>query len=335
MALLLLLLMVVFVLSWQLTGLVRRYALAKQWLDIPNARSSHFTATPSSGGLAFVGVFLIGITGLLIMHRLPITTWLGFCGAGIAVGWIGFQDDKQSVAIHWRLLVHLLAAVWGLCWLSGSAVNVFSGLSVELSWLGLILYLVWLLNLYNFMDGINGLASVEAITVCLSAFLLLLAIQATLFWALPLLACSVLGFLLWNFPAAKIFMGDVGSGFLGLMLGLFSLETSYDKPNMWFCWLILLGVFIVDASVTLVRRAFSGQKIYQAHRTHAYQYAARRLASHKPVTLAVAGINMVWLLPWALLVALERVSASVGLLCAYIPLIGLALYFKAGCTETA
>ncbi|WP_052700303.1 hypothetical protein [Methylocucumis oryzae] len=173
------LLFVALLLSWQLTGFVRRYALAKQWLDIPNARSSHMTATPSSGGLAFVGVFLLGITGMLLMNALPVTTWLGFCGAGIAVAWVGFQDDKQPVAVRWRLLVHLLAAVWGAYWLSGFAVNVFSGLSVELRWIGLILYLVWLLNLYNFMDGIDGLAGIEAITVCLSAFLLVLVTQET------------------------------------------------------------------------------------------------------------------------------------------------------------
>jgi Fuc2NAc and GlcNAc transferase len=189
--------------------------------------------------------------------------------------------------------------------------------------------------LYNFMDGIDGIAGVEALTVCLGGVLLywLTGSESAGSAALLLLLSAVLGFLVLNIPPAKIFMGDAGSGFLGLCLGALSIEAARQAPAFLWSWLILLGVFIVDATVTLFRRVKRGQKFYIAHRSHAYQYASRRFGSHRLVTLAVALINLLWLLPLALLVGLRSLDGITGLCIAYAPLVWLAYRFKAGAPE--
>ncbi|KXK71586.1 hypothetical protein BC89_06885, partial [Pseudomonas monteilii] len=211
------------------------------------------------------------------------------------------------------------------------------GWALDLGWAGAIVaavYLVWLLNLYNFMDGIDGIASVEAITVCLGASLLYWVSGQAGMMALPLLlAAAVAGFLFWNFPPAKIFMGDAGSGFLGIVLGGLSLQAAWLSSQLFWCWLILLGVFIVDASYTLIRRLLRGDKVYEAHRSHAYQFASRRYGRHLPVTLAVTALNVCWLLPVAMGVLLLGVDGVLGLIVAYVPLVLIAAYFRAGSLE--
>jgi Fuc2NAc and GlcNAc transferase len=125
-------------------------------------------------------------------------------------------------------------------------------------------------------------------------------------------------------------MGDAGSGFLGLMLGALSLQAAVARPALLWCWLVLLGVFIVDATVTLIRRLLRGERVHEAHRSHAYQHASREFGAHRPVTLAVAAINTFWLLPWALAVAAGRIEGVVALIAAYLPLLILAFRFRAG-----
>lgn len=325
-----------------LTGLLRRYALATRLIDIPNARSSHNVPTPRGGGLSIVIVFLLGLPVLSMMGVLAPEAMWAFFGAGAWVALVGFLDDHGHIPARWRLLAHFIGAGWGLYWLTGLPPLVFSfpdsslGIYIiDPGWFGqvfAILYLVWLLNLYNFMDGIDGLASIEAITVCLGGALLHLSGSETIGqWTAPvLLAMTVVGFLFWNFPPAKIFMGDAGSGFLGIVLGLFSIQASWINPQFFWSWLILLGVFIVDATWTLFRRLLLGEKIYEAHRSHAYQYASRYYGSHKTVSLAIGAINVCWLTPIALWVGLAGLNALLGLVLAYLPLIALAIYFRAG-----
>src|SRR3990167_2519284 len=321
-------------LSLFMTGTLRRYALARSLMDIPNARSSHSVPTPRGGGVAIVLSFLLvlpllGMAGWLVWP--PIWALLG-AGAGIAL--LGFLDDHGHIAARWRLLGHFLGAAWALFWLGGLPPLSGVGFSLDLGWLGHVLaavYLVWLLNLYNFMDGIDGIASVEAICVCLGGALLYGMQGAVGLALLPLLlAAAVAGFLLWNFPPARIFMGDAGSGFLGVTLGVLSLQAAWQAPQLLWSWLILLGVFIVDATFTLLRRLVRGDKVYEAHRSHAYQYASRRFGRHLPVTLVVGGINILWLLPIALWVGLGGVDGMLGLLIAYVPLLGLAQKYRAG-----
>ena len=130
-------------------------------------------------------------------------------------------------------------------------------------------------------------------------------------------------------------MGDVGSGFLGITLGALALHSTLYAPELFWAWLILLGVFIADATFTLLRRIMQRQKVYEAHRTHAYQYAARRFQSHRATTLGVLLINIGWLMPWAFSVALGYMDGLVATAIAYVPLIGLAVWLKAGKPEAA
>ena len=125
-------------------------------------------------------------------------------------------------------------------------------------------------------------------------------------------------------------MGDAGSGFLGITLGVLSLQAAWTAPQLLWSWLILLGVFIVDATWTLLRRLFRGDKVYEAHRSHAYQFASRQFGKHLPVTLTVAAINLCWLLPIALVVGSGKLDGLSGVCLAYLPLVVLAVKFKAG-----
>lgn len=262
-------------------------------------------------------------------------------GAGFGIATIGFLDDHGHIAARWRLLGHFAAASWILYWLGGFPPLLLLGTTLDMGWFGHILaaiYLVWMLNLYNFMDGIDGIAGIEAITVCLGGVLLLFCLGKGLdnegIWVLAVLASAVLGFLIWNFPPAKIFMGDAGSGFLGVVLGALSVKAAWVAPELFWSWLILLGIFVVDATFTLLRRLLRGDRIYEAHRSHAYQYASRYFGRHLPVTLGVFFINVLWLFPFALAVGLGMVDALLGVFVAYLPLILIAVRFRAGSLET-
>ncbi len=331
------LLLVVFAMAASLTWLFRLYALKRSLIDVPNSRSSHTIPTPRGGGVAVVLTFLfmLPILGLIGSIEWPMIWALS--GAGVGIALIGFLDDLGHIPARWRLSAHFICATWGLLWIGGLPPLIWFGSSISLGWFGHVcaaLYLVWLLNLYNFMDGIDGIASIEAITVCLSGvFLYFIVGQFNSGIPLLFLAASVFGFLVWNFPPAKIFMGDAGSGFLGLTLGIFSLQAAHANVNLLWAWLILLGVFIVDATCTLIRRLLIGEKIYEAHRSHAYQHASRKYRAHKPVSLAVGAINMIWLLPFAITVVLGKLDGALAVLITYTPLILLAYYFDAGLSD--
>lgn len=318
--------------SLLLTELVRRYSIKKNILDTPNERSSHSVATPRGGGLAIVVVFLVTI---ILSNSLSSNTLWALTGAGLLVSVIGFWDDQGHVAAKWRLLSHFIAAFWVLFWLGDISEFQFLGLSIDLGWAGFVLVaftLVWLLNLFNFMDGIDGIAASETIFISLAGayFSWLNGFDEISFISL-MLAASTFGFLVLNWHPAKIFMGDVGSGFLGLILGIIAYISVLEGGSIWI-WGILWAIFLVDSGITLVRRIISGDKFYEAHCSHAYQHTARKWG-HRNVTLATILINICWLLPLAYLVYLNPSMSAYLTLTAYVPLIILALKFKAGLAD--
>jgi Fuc2NAc and GlcNAc transferase len=325
------------------TWALRRYALCSSLLDHPNERSSHATPTPRGGGVAIVVVFLGWMVIAHVLQMISPCLFWGVGGSGVLIAITGFIDDHGHIKPLWRLVLHFLAALWGIYWIIGGMQPEVFGIRIThpfLVWLLCALYLVWLLNLYNFMDGIDGIACIEAMTVA-SSMALLVSVSGVLPYGemvmapLLILTASVLGFMLWNFPSAKIFMGDAGSGFLGLILGLQSLYFASLEWTLFWVWLILLGVFVVDATMTLFRRVSTGQDFYSAHRTHAYQYASRRLGSHIPVTLIVGCINIFWLLPVAYVVASKDFPGEWGVVLAYLPLIVIAWSLNAGVPEAS
>ncbi|MGF6457950.1 MraY family glycosyltransferase [Pseudomonas frederiksbergensis] len=322
--------------SWVLTLMLRRYALAKSMMDIPNERSSHTVPTPRGGGVAIVIAFLAAMPLLVALGLIRPAAMYGVFSSGLLVAVIGFTDDHGHIAARWRLLGHFIAAGCALYWLNGLPPIELFHTPIDLGWFGSVLalvYLVWMLNLYNFMDGIDGLASAEAISVCLGICLVFWCSGNTeLIWLPLALSAAVAGFLWWNFPPARIFMGDAGSGFLGVVLGALSIQSAWVSPNLLWSWIILLGVFIVDATWTLLRRLLQGNKVYEAHRSHAYQHAAVKLGSHKRTTCIIVGINVLWLCPIAIWVGLGG-TQIIGLLLAYLPLCLLAYKLRAGLPE--
>ncbi len=325
---------VVFMMSWGLTWCVRRYTLAKDMLDVPNTRSSHHVPTPRGGGIAFVFVFNV-VFGCLVY--LDVINWPGanmILVTSSFIAFLGFCDDKYSLAARWRLLGHFAASILALCALGETPIIYLYHYTIQPTLvlnLLIVIYLVWMVNLYNFMDGIDGIATVEAISVCLGAAFLYWFTGHVTAMLLPLLLATIMtGFLYWNFPPARIFMGDTGSGFLGFILGIMSLKSAMLNVEFIWCWLILLGVFMVDATLTLLIRLKQGEKIYIAHRRHAYQHASQLFGSHLNVTIGVLIINLLWLSPIALLVGLGFVDGFIGLLIAYLPLLIMAFQLNAG-----
>jgi Fuc2NAc and GlcNAc transferase len=325
-----------FLCSAVLTGLVRRRAIGRGQFDLPNARSSHTRATPRGGGLAIV---------LTVSSALPVLAWQGvltlpqlwaLLGGGTAVAVVGFADDRRAVAPGLRLAVHVLAALWAVWWLGGLASVSIEGHVVQLGWVGDVLAvtgIVWVLNLFNFMDGIDGIAAGEAVFVTGAAAALGWSDAGGVAAAALVVAAASLGFLLWNWAPARIFMGDVGSGYLGFAIATLSLGAAREQSGAVWVWLVLGGVFFVDATLTLVRRALAGQHVHQAHRSHAYQQLARRWHSHARVTLGVLSINLLWLLPCALLATRWPQHALLIAVLALAPLVLLAVLAGAGQRE--
>ncbi len=320
-----------FVLSFVLTGIIRRYALAKNVIDLPNQRSSHSVPTPRGGGLSVVISFYIALFFLYWLGYLEFNTVLLLTGI-VAVALIGFIDDHVHIRARYRLLVHFIVAGWGCYW-----IGIIPDIETDYFYYPLLfacmLYLVWLLNLYNFMDGIDGIASVEAITVASSACLILYLNNAhELIFLLSIFSVSVFAFLLWNWPPAKVFMGDSASGFIGMLFGILSLMTSNEGTMHFGLWLILLSVFIVDATYTLNIRFFRGEKIYHAHRIHTYQILSR-LYGHKSITSSILFLNLLWLLPIALLANSYQTFIVPFIMLAWLPLLFLAIKYRAGFPE--
>ena len=322
--------LLVFSAAWLGTGWVLRYAHARDLLDHPNERSSHTAPTPRGGGLAIVCAFLAGLVVLYALGRVNGMLLAALGGGGFAVAAVGFADDHRELSPRVRLLVHFLAAAWALYWLCGMPPLAVGGgvvLDGPIWTLAGTVALVWLLNLYNFMDGIDAIAGAEAVCVALGAAVL----GGSMAWVL--LAAAAGGFLLLNWPPARIFMGDVGSGFLGFALGVLAVDAAAWELVPLASSAILLGVFLVDATVTLFRRWLRRERLSQAHRSHAYQRAARRFGGHQPVVLAVVAINLLWLLPWAWVAKTWPAWAMGAVAVALVPLVALAWWMRAGTVE--
>jgi Fuc2NAc and GlcNAc transferase len=325
---------VVFV-GFVLTLLIQKSALRTNRLDIPNERSSHTSPTPRGAGLAVVVAFLLGLVALLVDKSISDDVFLAIALPGLIVAIIGLLDDRGHLtSAKWRLVGHFacaLLAVWlvgGLPELPLANATIDFGLAGDIT---AVVYLVWMLNLFNFMDGIDLITGVQTVTTSAGVAMLLLASTESDFWKVfVVITASILGFLFFNLPPAKIFLGDVGSGFIGFITAVISLAIAKDEPLVAWAMIILLGVFVTDATVTLLRRLLSREHVYVAHRTHAYQHLSKKLNRHLPVSLGVGAINLLFLLPIAWLVAESKISPIFGLLIAYAPLVIVAAFLNAG-----
>lgn len=327
-----------FALALFLTGRMRRVALARGIVDHPNVRSSHGVATPRGGGLAVVVASMAGFGTLAGLGGISADLFMALSVGGLAVALVGFLDDLRQVPVSIRLIVHFCAAMWALAWLGGLPSLQVDDHFVQLGGWGFALgtvAIVWAINLFNFMDGIDGLAAAEAVFIAWGGALLALltVVTSTVFGAALVFGAACGGFLIWNWPPAKIFMGDAGSGYLGYSAAVLAISSGHEKSVSLFVWLILGGVFFVDATLTLLRRLIRRARIHEAHRDHAYQRLARRWKSHRRVTMAVALVNLLWLLPCATLAMLNPEAAGAISLIALAPIVAIAAALGAGQTE--
>jgi Fuc2NAc and GlcNAc transferase len=320
----------VLALSASLTEVVRRSSWVYGLLDVPNERSSHIATTPRGGGVSIVIAATTGLLCLRWLNALRTDVLLALIGGGTAVAIVGFLDDRHRVAAGVRLTVHVCAALWALMCLGGLPPLAIGHSVVNLGWAGhglALLGIVWTLNLFNFMDGIDGIAASEAVfIVCSGALLSLIHGQSAEILVLGLtFGAAALGFLLWNWPPATIFMGDVGSGYLGYVISVMAVAAARDNPAAVWIWLTLGGVFFIDATVTLLRRAIRRERLHEAHRCHAYQRLARQWGSHRRVTITVMLLNLGLLLPCALMAALYPVAALWVAIAALVSLVPVAV----------
>jgi UDP-N-acetylmuramyl pentapeptide phosphotransferase/UDP-N-acetylglucosamine-1-phosphate transferase len=297
------------------TAIAIRHAHRRGMLDQPGERRSHASATPRGGGIGFVSVALLAFVVLGSWQRQPGWWWIG--GGLSLVAGIGWWDDHRPLPALPRLLVHALAA---LALAAGLAqLGAPNGIAV----LGFVLAL-GLVNAWNFMDGIDGLAASQAL-LCAAGFACLLAGP----WqALAvLLAGACLGFLAFNLPPARIFMGDVGSGALGYLVAALLAACCIGRPPTgWPLLLLPPAAMLVDSSLTLARRALRGEAWWRPHVQHLYQRLAAKWGKHGRVTAAYAACTVVT--SGAMLV-LDGTPGAWGVpgACAIIALLGVLWFF--------
>lgn len=323
--------------AFLVTAQVRRNARRLGVIQAPNERSSHTVPTPSGGGVGIVFGGTIATAAAIAPSPWPLG--LGLLVA-IAIAVIGFVDDRRPLPARFRLIAQLVlvAIAIGVC-VPLDALTARVGLPLPAALVATVAVIaaVYWINLFNFMDGIDGIAGSQAIFMCFAAALLTflngsVAANAPPFWMLLGVAAATFGFLLLNWPPAKIFMGDAGSTYLGFMLVFLGLVTIAIGWVSLAQWAILAAAFASDATVTLARRLALRERVFEAHRRHAYQVLSRRWGSHRQVTLTFIAINVIWLLPLAWLAG-QLGWAWPAVIIAYLPLIGLAFYFGAGAPE--
>ena len=249
-----------FLSSFILTFLIKQIALKKSFLAMPNERSSHNTPTPHGGGIAIAITWFLGLVYSFTCKAIDVQLFEALM-VGLILSMVSFLDDLYELSPRKRLFAQASVSLVGLYLLGGFSQIDMGFFVIEnqiitnvLAFLGVM----WCINLYNFLDGIDGYAGSEAVFLGLSGWLILSGDYFLVF------VVSVLGFLVWNWHKAKIFMGDVGSTLLGYNVAVFAIYSQNNGTSI-FVWLILFGLFWFDATLTLVRRYRNGEKLSCAH----------------------------------------------------------------------
>ncbi len=327
--------------------------------SIANERSSHFIPVANGGGLSFLIITILGLFIIKDFQDLPIINLNLFLFASFLIGAIGYIDDLIDISPLTRFLFQILVSSFVILSFSGFPNIHFFDFMISnkalISVFGII-FLVWLTNLFNFMDGIDGLATLQGIFILFAYVITIFTSESSLLpltddklfflHSIIILIGALFGFLIFNFPNSSIFMGDVGSSFLGFFLASLGIYASTNNWIDFWTFIIIWSIFLVDATVTLLTRIFRRDKWYHAHRTHAYQKISQlymrkikkkytddsltRAQSHKFVCLLYSGINFLWVLPLSLLsIAYPRYGFIIAFIC-LIPIIIGSLYAEAG-----
>ncbi|MCC7005415.1 MAG: glycosyltransferase family 4 protein [Ottowia sp.] len=325
-----------FFVSFFITHLVCRYADQLGLVQAPNHRSSHTLPTPHSGG---IGIVLAGTcAGIYAVWGQGAQGWIVLV-LSLVLAMMGLRDDVSPLSARLRFMMQMMVYTL-LLWTLGSFADLWHTFAAQpyggwcaVFFSGLLLLSgLWWANLFNFMDGIDGLASAQAFFMLVMAASLgaLFSPQCmdTHLWLWMLgVAAATAGFGVINWPPAKIFMGDVGSMYLAFFIFVSTQLSIQERWLTYPVWLILGAVFIVDATITLLRRMIRGERWFEAHRSHIYQQLARRLRAHRPVTVLTIIINVMWLAPLAWASLAYPYWAWYCVMVAYVPLIVCAIFF--------
>ena len=284
-----------------LTPLMRWYSRRRGLIDQPGARRSHSSPVARGGGLS-IGISLL-ITAIAFAPAGELV--VPFVGGAAIASLLGWRDDHAPLGVGWRLGIQLLLAVGIVSWLGPVESIIIAGAPVQAPWLWTpmaVVAIVWLMNLFNFMDGSDGLASSQAvISFSLFAVAFALSGETAGAWLAVVAAGASFGFLCWNRPPASIFLGDSGSLLLGWCAGGLALAGSVSNSFSVWVSFIIVSPFVIDATVTLCWRLVRGERWYTPHRSHAYQYLLRLHWSHGRVLLAWIALNGLLVVPAAAL----------------------------------
>ena len=275
------------IISFVLTYIIMRYAVRNEMTVIPNERSLHDLPTPKGGGVAIVLTWYAGIIILYYCGILERNLFFALlCGILLAI--VSLVDDIRGLRPVIRLIVQFITAILAFMFLHGLRPLVMPQISINYDYIVYpvaIVGMVWFINLFNFMDGVDGFASLEAIIICSVFFVFTWSLASVL-----LIAC-IAGFLYWNWPKASIFMGDVGSTQLGFILIVFGIYYHNTFEFSILNWIMLTSPFWFDATLTLFRRWRNGEKLSEAHRKHIYQRMVQAGSSHERVNVYLLFIN--------------------------------------------
>lgn len=280
--------LILLIFSFLLTYFIKNYMIKKSLVASVNERSSHTVPTPHGGGIAIAITWFIGLFYLYFSAQIE-TNFFYALLFGAVISIVSFFDDIYELSPKLRLIIQAIVAIGGLYFLGGFETLTFGIFDIQNSIFTNIfafLMIIWFINLYNFLDGINGYAGSEAIFLSLAGFILFGGNHFLV------LAVAVLGFLYWNWNKAKIFMGDVGSTLLGYNVAIFTIYYANQEPTNFWIWIILFGVYWFDATLTLIRRKLNKEKLSLAHKKHAYQRLTQAGWSHYKVTNYSIGLNI-------------------------------------------
>ena len=284
----------------------RKIAINRSILSNPNHRTLHISPTPRGGGIVFASVFVFFAFLLWLNNQTSNDIFLIICIGGTVALLFGFVDDIKNLSAIIKLFLQIALAGWAVYLLDGGPLYSINWIPNILAIVLTMFFLVWAMNAYNFVDGIDGIATSGAILSSIAIALAIVVSNGYIISAelLFLLFSTMLSFLIFNWPPAKIFMGDSGSVFLGYFFGCMVLYTIMRGEVSIWSWIIVFGYYISDTTITQITRLIMVRKWYFAHRSHAYQNFARITNSHLRTNLFFILYYLIWLLPlliWSLL----------------------------------
>lgn len=322
---------IAFLLSFFGVLLFKKFALKFKFVAVPNERSLHKKETPQGGGIIISLIVLSFIFYLYLSGDMQENEFFAIFMGGLILSVIGFLDDILEINAGVRLIIQILVASWSLYLLGGIPyTDFFSSIPevyIIVNFIAIVIF-VWFVNAFNFIDGIDGLASSNA-------FFFSISIGGYFLWqkiepygsVLIVLAAASLAFLFFNWPQAKIFLGDAGSNFFGYIFGIILLITVKKENISIWTWLIIFTYLITDTTTTTILRMFLVKGWYHTHRSHAYQNLARVLENHKFVTQLILCFDVIYLLPLAYLSICYHQFAWLAFLFGVIPVFVFVLKF--------